>query len=172
MNTREIELFSQKIKQAADKILETTGLIEILREFGEVEISGSYKYDLMWGPDIDIIVLTQETREASKEALRKLIDLRLFQKYEYGDFVTFKRDGRPESYIVNLILPYEGRKWEIEVWFFKEMPTSQMDIDSLIKNKLNRENKIKILEMKKLRDEKGLSKHNLSSTEIYREILL
>lgn len=167
-----VELYSKQVKCQVDEILRQTDLVNVLSEFGEVIIGGSYKYDLMWGPDIDVVIKCQDPRKASVEALEKLIKLRLFQKYEYGDFVNFKRAGRPESYIMNLILPFEGEKWEIETWFFEELPDKQKETDELIKSKLNKENKIKILEMKKERDKSDLDKHNISSVDIYKGVLI
>jgi hypothetical protein len=46
----------------------------------------------MWGADINISVICQNTRQSSLELLNKVIEAKLAQKYEYGDFVTFKRE--------------------------------------------------------------------------------
>jgi len=164
-------LYSKQVRNTAEEILNKTDLINILSKFGEVSIIGSYKYDLMWGPDIDIVVKCQDPRKSSQEALSKLIELRLFQKYEYGDFVRFKWEGRPESYIMILKLPYTGQRWEIEIWFFKEVPRDHVEIDELIKTKLDEKNRLLILEMKRKRDEGGTNKHQLSSLEIYKRVL-
>jgi len=167
----ELSLYSQKIKATAQEILNSTNLIQILSKYGSVIVGGSFKYDLMWGPDIDICVICDDTRQSSILALKEVIDLRLSQKYEYGDFVSFPRDKRPKSYILNLILPFEDQKWEIEVWFFEKYPEQQSEIDNLIAEKLTDETKQTILEMKKQRDESGNNKHQVSSTEIYKQIL-
>jgi len=166
-----IELHSKRVKNTANNLLKKTNLVRLLDEFGEVVVCGSYKYDLMWGNDIDIIVKCNDERKASKDALQKLVESRLFQKYEYGDFVKFKRNNRPNSYIVNLRLPYEGQNWEIETWFFEKIPVEQIDIDNLIREKLNNQNKKTILMMKKFREERDDSKHKISSTKIYIEVL-
>jgi hypothetical protein len=162
--------YSRQIKSVADEILSKTDFIKVLSEFGEVIVGGSYKYDLMWGPDVDVVVKCEDPRQSSVLALRRMIDLRLFQKYEYGDFVNFKRENRPESYIVNLRLPYAGQTWEIETWFFREIPENP--IEELIKTKLTEESKAIILEMKKRRDESGSTKHQISSMEIYKRVLV
>ncbi len=168
----DVLVYSKNIKNIANEILNKTSLINILSEFGEVFIVGSYKYDLMWGPDIDIVVKCEDPRKASKEALQRLIELRLFQKYEYGDFEKFKMENRPESYIMNLKLPYANQKWEIETWFFKEVPQSQLESDELIRTKLNEENKKTILEMKKKINEGGIDKHQISSYSVYKKVLV
>lgn len=171
MEDNEILEYSKKTKLDATSLLNKTNLVSILEDFGEVVIGGSFKYDLMWGTDIDIMVLSSDTRKSSIEALNKVIESKLAQKYEYGDFVTFKRDKRPESYILNLIIPFNDRKWEIEVWFFEEIPSSQKEIDSLMSSKLNEENRLTILKMKEERERNGMSKHSLSSMEIYKKVI-
>lgn len=168
----ELSLYSQKIKSTAQEILSNIDLINILSKYGEVIVGGSLKYDLMWEPDIDICVICDDTRQSSISALKEVIDLRLSQKYEYGDFVRFPRDKRPKSYILNLILPLNDQKWEIEIWFFNKYPEQQLEIDNLVAERLTDETKQTILEMKKRRDESGNSKHQISSTEIYKQVLL
>ncbi len=173
MSDKEILEYSQKTKAEAISILAQTNLINILKEFGEVKIYGSFKYDLMWGPDIDIMVIcTDSTRETSLKALNRLIKEKISQKYDYGDFVTFKTEGRPESYILTLKLPYNDRKWEIEIWFFDNIPATQEDIDKLISSKLNEENRLEILRIKEDREINGLTKHSLNSFDIYKRVLV
>lgn len=171
MKNKDILEFSKKTKTEAVAMLEQTKLIDILKKYGEVVINGSFKYDLMWGPDIDITVICQNTRKSSLGVMNEVIEAKLAQKYQYGDFVTFKMEKRPESFILNLILPYCDRKWEVEIWFFEEILVSQKEIDGLIKSKLNEKNKLIILKMKEKRERSGLSKHSLSSFDIYKKVL-
>lgn len=167
-----VKEYSNQIKIHAQELLATTDLVRSLDEFGQVIIGGSFNYDLMWDPDIDIMVICNDSRTKSVAAIKKMIDLRIFQKYEYGDFVKFKRKNRPEAYILNLILPFYDQKWEIEVWFTDEYPDRQREMDNLMKSKLNDGNRQTILEMKKTRQEKGIDKHSLASVDIYKQVLL
>ena len=171
MEDKDILEYSKRTKSDATSLLNQTKLVSILESFGEVIIGGSFKYDLMWGADIDIMVISPDTRKSSIEALNKVIESKLAQKYEYGDFVTFKRDKRPESYILNLIIPFNDRKWEIEIWFFSEIPSTQKEIDTLMNSKLNEEYRLTILKMKEERERVGITKHSLSSVEIYKKVL-
>ena len=172
MNNKGILEFSKKTKDDATSLLKNTDLINILKKYGEVIVGGSFKYDLMWGADIDITVVCQNTRKSSLEALNKVIESKLAQKYEYGDFVTFKREKRPESYILNLILPFNARRWEVEIWFFNKESNDQKEVDDLMKTKLNEKNKLAILKMKEKRERSDLNKHSLSSFDIYKKVLV
>ena len=165
------EEYSEKMRCDANALLEMTDLLNHLNEFGEVKVCGGYKYDLMWDPDIDVAVVCDDPQKKSTQALKKLIELRLFQKYEYADFVKHKRENRLDSYLMNLILPFRDQKWEIEVWFFDEYPNRQIEMDKLVAAKLNEKTRKTILGMKNARRESGLDKHVISSTDIYKKVL-
>lgn len=162
---------SHDIKRDADEILRDSDLIKCLGKYGQVSVGGSYKYDLMWNPDIDIMVVCDDPRRQSLAAIKELMDLRQFQKYQYGDFEKFKRPNRLEAFIVVLILPFNGKKWEIETWFVDKYPQYQSDMDKLIESKLDDTSKLQILEAKKSREEAGIDKFGISSVDIYKQVL-
>lgn len=165
------EEYSEKVKCDADALLGQTGLLNCLGEFGEVKTCGGYKYDLMWDPDIDIAVICDNPKNKSTDALKKLVESRQFQKYEYVDFVTHKPENRLESYLIVLKLPFRDQKWEIEVWFLDEYPSRQIEMDKLVTLKLNDKTKKTILGMKNARRESGIDKRVISSTDIYKKVL-
>lgn len=170
MELNEIIRKSKHTKQVADKILKSTNLINILSKFGDTKIIGSYKYNLMYGPDLDIIVETAKPRISSFNALTELIQTESFAKYEYGDFVKFPIVNRPHGYIIVLKIEVERVKWEIEIWFLSKNEYPQSDLDSLMAN-LTENQIVKILKLKHERDESGINKNNLSSMEIYNKVL-
>lgn len=170
MTDDELKDYSKKVKAQADQILSSTNLVHTLEEYGQVFINGSYTLDLMYGADLDIIVATDDIRDSSQNAVKKLIEQEAFQKYEYGDFVKFSREGRPKGYIIVLKTEVDGVKWEVEIWFlnsFEEQKKSLLEI----KEKLDESARINILRAKYERDVSGKSKHDLSSFEIYRQAL-
>ncbi|MCX5774439.1 MAG: hypothetical protein NTX05_07530 [Fusobacteria bacterium] len=70
---------------------------------------------MMWDREIDIIVKCVRSFESAKSALADLIESRVVQKYEFGDFEKFPREKRPKAHIVTLLTEFEGEKWEIEI---------------------------------------------------------
>lgn len=170
MKLNEIVTKSKNTKQSADEILSATNLLSILSKFGNAEIIGSYKYDLMYGPDLDIIVETDNPKISSFNALVKLIQSELFAKYEYGDFAKFPRIDRPHGYIIVLKIDLEGVRWEIEIWFLDKKERPQNDLDLLLMN-LTENQKNEILKLKHEREKCGIDKNNLSSMEIYKKVL-
>jgi len=162
--------YSQEQKKQARQLLKKGNVINLLSKYGEVEITGSYKYDLMYGPDIDIEVITDDPRKVSFKVLQEFIKARDFQKYEYGDFAKHPRDKRPESFIIVLIQEVDGVKWEIEIWFFKQKDEDKERLEEKLIN-LTEEQKIKILDLKHQREQGDFPKHSISSYEIYEIVL-
>jgi hypothetical protein len=163
--------YSAKIHAYADEILESSKLIETLKKFGDVHIGGAYELDLMYDGDIDVRVYCDDPRKDSVEALKELIQLRDFQKFQYGDFEKFPRENRPKSFIVVLIVPYQNLKWEIEIWFYQKEDRVKDELIEQLKSEMTLEMKKEILDAKKDRAEKGIPKHGISSVEIYKAIL-
>lgn len=163
--------YSEKIKQQADALLDCTKVLDVLGAFGEVNIGGAYELDLMYDPDIDIRVYCENPREASVAALEQFVSQRNFQKYQYGDFEKFNRENRPKSFIIVLIIPFEGLKWEIEIWFYGKDEKKDDSMAQKLKTNMTEDIKREILEAKLERNEKGITKHELSSMQIYEEVL-
>jgi len=170
MNIKKLNEHSKNTKSQAKALLQSTKLLDVLKKFGDVHIIGSYPLNIMYGPDIDIVVESKNTRKGSTDALQEIIEKRLFRKIEYGDFVKFPMDKRPKGYILVIKAVVEGVKWEIEVWFLKNA-SKQLNYNKLLKSKITEKNRIKFLEAKYLRDTSNTSKHALSSYEIYEQIL-
>ena len=161
--------FSQKTKGQADELLEYGKVKEVLSKYGKVVFTGSYKYDLMYGPDIDLVVITDDPEKASYQAFLEFIDQRKFQKYQLGDFSRFPHKDRPKAIIIVLIHEYKGRRWEIEIWFKKTL-TSDIQLEELISHATKEQRKL-ILQLKQQRGTAGTSKHKLDSVSIYKGVL-
>lgn len=170
MTNTELLNLSNKRKNIAKQILLENSIFDILNSNKLVKVVGSYDLDLMYDCDIDILVEANDVKEISYEILKKFIETEFFSKVEYGNFLKFPKENRPKGYIVNLFTTFESEKWEIEIWFMKDVSES-IKINESIKNKINDDKKIKILREKYFRDLRGQSKNDLSSFEIYKNIL-
>jgi hypothetical protein len=124
----------------------------------------------MYDPDIDIVVLTKDPRASSLAALNDFLTRRGFQKYEYGDFVKFKRKNRPQGFIVNLRANTKDVDWEVEIWFLTSITKERLMMERM-KKQLTKRSKAQILMLKHERATNGLSKHHKSSMDIYHDVL-
>lgn len=162
--------FSKQTKLDANEILNNTGIISILEKFGVVRIGGSYFSGLMYGPDLDVEVKCDNPKEAAVKFLNKIVEQEIFQKQEFGNFKKFKRENRPETFIVVCKVEYNRRKWEIEIWFKNEFDDESIKFETKLLN-ISAEQKLEILKSKQDRDVNKLDKHKLSSYEIYKTVL-
>lgn len=170
MNTDKLKEHSRNTKRQAETLLRSTNLLNTLKKFGNVHLVGSYPLDVMYGPDIDILVESKNIKKSSRDVLQEIIEKRLFRKIEYGDFVKFPVENRPRGYVLVLKTVFEEIKWEIEVWFLEDV-SGGLDYYEFLKSKITKENRIKILEAKHLRNTSDIDKHLLSSHDIYDKIL-
>ena len=169
MVSDDVVIYSEEIKREAEEILKNTELIDMLAVFGIPHVVGSYAMDLMYHPDIDIVVETDDSRTASMGALKALVEKGEFEKIEYGNFVKFPRANRPEGYILVLKTTRGEVRWEIEVWFLPDATKEENDV-SRIRALLTPESKRIILEFKQQVQEKNISKHKVSSSDIYHAV--
>ncbi len=145
---------SQQVYEDAKSLLENTEIIDLFNNLGTVHIVGSYAANLMWGPDIDIVVITDTPQESAIKAINILARKEKFQKLEFGDFKNYPKKNRPESFIVNVRKEWKGEKWEIETWFVTELG-DKLEIVKKLKN-LNSKDKEAIIEKKKQRSSSGI----------------
>ena len=160
---------SQQVYQDAKSLLENTEIIDLFNDLGTVHIVGSYAANLMWDPDIDIVVVTDNPQESAIKAINGLARKEKFEKLEFGDFKNHPKKNRPESFIVNARKEWKGEKWEIETWFVTELGDN-LEVIEKLKN-LNNKDKEAIIEKKKQRSLSGNTKHELSSWKIYQDFI-
>lgn len=162
---------SRNIHRSASALLSRTSLIEFLSKYGKVELTGSFAYDLMIDPDIDILVRCEQLRMNAVSAFQELIDEAQFARFDFGDFVQYPRPGRPNGYIVALKVPQSDLMWEVEIWFVEPSFESNNDLRQRLET-VDPHKRERILKIKHERQTRKLDKHQLSSTEIYEGVLL
>ncbi len=160
---------NEKLKEIADLILKETDIVKDLSMFGKVHVLGSYAFNLMSEPDIDIIVITNTPKESSESALSYISKLHKFQKIEYGNFQKFPRENRPPFFILNMKIPFKDSMWEIETWFLPEAE-EKISFTKMMKN-ISNEQRNEIIKMKEERRKNNIDKKTLSSYEIYKKVL-
>lgn len=75
-------------RERAARLLEASDLPVLLREHGRIVFSGSYAYDTMMSPDIDLhLLLNAFSRQGAVEVLDALIHQDWWNTYTFGDWV-------------------------------------------------------------------------------------
>ena len=109
-------------RERAARLLEASDLPVLLREHGRIVFSGSYAYDTMMSPDIDLhLLLNAFSRHGAVEVLDALIHQDWWNTYTFGDWVQerFRATvgGRaPKGYLLKLGATFEGRYWNVDAW--------------------------------------------------------
>ena len=160
---------SKQWHNEAEDLIANSKLLEILKSFGEVYFTGSYKYDLMLGPDIDFLLVCQDPETAAQNLINKLIKQRYWNGYKFYDWEHFdmpKHPDYPKAYYVGTKVTYNEHRWKTDIWIVNKFP-SNID-NSWIEEKAKGDKKLKILEFKKERDDNNSS---VSSYDIYDAVI-
>ncbi len=96
--------------------------MSLLQEVGEVVFSGSYAYDLMMKPDIDIHLLPAVwSRDTAVSLVHRLLVQDWWNACKFGDWVRedFRSglgDRMPRGYYVCLWGPHGEAYWKVDIW--------------------------------------------------------
>ncbi len=106
----------REIKEAADRILHTYGLLDLLRPLGTPHVIGSYRMDMMAWNDLDIDI---ENEGMSLAKLHRLTGdiLEIFHPawYEAKEEVT--AEGKT-VWFHGFEAVVDGALWNVDLWFF------------------------------------------------------
>jgi hypothetical protein len=153
----------------AKELIDKSKLLEILNNLGKVHFSGSYKYDLMLGPDIDLLLICQNPELTAKKLINTLIEQRFWNGYKFYDWDNFrspKHPTYPKAYYVGLKGTHNEHRWKIDIWLVDKFPEN-ID-DSWIIENLDRIKKKTILKLKNARNN---SEFDSSSYDIYDAVI-
>ncbi len=160
---------SKTVKKEADLLLEKSALLDFLANYGEVFIRGSYELDLMIDGDIDIYVVNNKLdKNLAIKVLNKLIMKNFFRGYLFYDFVEWRKKGFPNGYYLGAKTKFENKKWNMDIWFMREMDKESDEFMNFVKKNINDQNKEIILKIKKECKNKQL---NIPSYLIYLAVI-
>ena len=92
MQTGELIKQSDELKQEAEQVVKDTKIINILSKIGKIDFVGSYALNLLYRPDIDLFVSTNNcTRESAVATTKELLDSGLFQTVGFADWTKEKQ---------------------------------------------------------------------------------
>lgn len=107
---------ARELKEEADRILIESNIIHILEEYGDVRMIGSYTLDVMFRPDIDILVfgLSHDFQKATHIA-HQLIDLDYFNEVRFVDKVK-NLGEKARGYYLQPHKTLNERDWKFDIW--------------------------------------------------------
>lgn len=162
---------SKKWEKKAGQLLKEKMLVEMLSNFGKVQFTGAYSYDLMMHGDIDISVVRNNEFSVEEvfEIFREIYFQGKFRSYFIGGDWDDPRKGKefPNGYYIGLKEKLDGEKWKFDIWFVSEVEFANRKDNSGLMN-LSQEQKELILECKKYRNDHKVS---ITDQEIYDKVL-
>jgi hypothetical protein len=165
---------SNTLRSEADKLLAHTDIVNLLAQFGDVNLGGSYKYGLLIDRDLDFGVTLHSFDLSLRQKIANLISS---QPWVYGlnmsDRISFKPLSNleaPRGLYLGLTVPFPTERWNIDIWFtladFK--PDTSIE-DRLMALNENEKNEILLLKYKSVTD--GTKIKGMTSFEIYKKVL-
>ncbi|MEK7595349.1 MAG: hypothetical protein AAB443_02015 [Patescibacteria group bacterium] len=156
---------SSNWKKEADKILNNSDLLKVLRKYGEVEFTGSYSYDLMLCPDVDMfLILDTLSKTNVKSIVDALIDQGFWNRIKYTNFLEFPHTRYNNSFYIGLKADINGITWKMDIWLVSKDSVTDFR-ENWVTDKLTNESKLTILNLKKNK------KVDESSYDIYNAVL-
>jgi hypothetical protein len=156
-------------QENADQLLEQSELLPLLRRYGEVYVTGSYRYGLMMGADVDLYLLHPDaSKERAASLLLELIHQGVWNAFLFGDWVQFHRSGFPTGYYLGLKRDFAGARWKVDIWHMPTVPNDLLDYNQWLEHSLTPESRALILEIKRVARQEGWK---VPGTTIYDAVL-
>lgn len=167
----------KELHREGSRLLNETDFISILKQFGTLEVGGSYAYELLSYRDLDLGIISETlTKEKFGELVGALVSLPAVSKIKTSDRVDHGKpdDGRPHGYWIGVSYILDGEAWNIDIWYQK----SEWQVDETAKwierlSKLSDEQRMTILKLKEeLRSQNryGVGKE-YQSVDVYKAVL-
>lgn len=168
----------QKLHDEASQLLQEI-VLPILEDFGEVKIGGSYAFQLLNHPDIDIDLINPDlSKKLYSELCKRFLSLAGTSRLKTTDRVNFPHNhpgDRPTGYWIAPDIQYGLNTWNLDIWFQKpEWYTGKTNAFFDKMSNITEEQKILILSMKE--EAKDLNIYGVGkefrSVDIYDGVLL
>jgi hypothetical protein len=169
---------NDELQSEGKRLLEFTGLIELLSKFGEVIVGGSYVYGTMVDRDIDIEVIRpadQINLDVRAQLINALVMLPECITMKMTDRIASPKEGRPKGIWYAPYLLFEGNTWGIDIWLqppeeAEVSKTEYPDLDAKMRV-LAIERRVTILGIKHQTVLNGTKVKGVTSVEVYEAVL-
>lgn len=170
---------SRHFHKITTKALEIIDIEPKLRKIGEVELVGSYKYDLIGKADMDFHVYTTQkpTRETVAGLAQEFLSNEKVIKLSIVDYTIFppSRPSSPPGVWISIKVDVDGELANFDIWLLRRVDEHKDDFGTAMPanwyNNLSQEQKEAIIFTKALSRAGELDSEYLS-TDIYRAVVL
>lgn len=158
------------MKQAADSKLSETKLLEVLSNYGEAYITGSYALDLMVRKEVDVnVVLDKPTNEKIIEILNDVMSSLSPVSLDYRNRTLPETKIRIDGHWI-FVKCLDG--WKFDIWVIgREEHEKQMEIFRKLENNLTEENRKIIMNIKQQAQQDDEISKNYTGQSVYDAVL-
>lgn len=167
---------SQVVRQEAAKLLELTDVANYLKRFGEVNLIGSYSYNVMMARDLDFHIIIKEfNQQLVKDFFDYAVDSGFFEEIIFHDKHKFNKEAAAryasknalDSYYFGLRTIFNSESWQIGINFITQPQAASVEVGKLFETATD-DQREQILVFKKLVKDQNLK---VSSAYLYRAVL-
>lgn len=165
-----------RLRSQADKMLAETKIMDVFAKYGQLSpVEGSYLYELMMYPDLDISLIADKVYKKDFANLLKDLATHPFVRgLSTADTINFNlsKRPRPKGYWIGVDIPFENDRWGIDCWIQQpDWGTDQVDdyADRLVR--LDQLAKDAVLAIKYELIRKGTYGKRYLSNDVYNAVL-
>jgi len=174
MQIEELLTQADHLKQEAKAVIKETGIVDILSKIGKIDFVGSYVLNLLYRPDIDLFVSTDNcSRDKAVATTKEILDNDLFQTVGYANWTKEKAPNSLPGYYWELVVYKNEKRWKFDVWYTSEQKIMSIEKTQKILAKLrdNPDARGKILQLKNELFDGVKYKDNMNGFKIYEKVL-
>lgn len=169
----EIRKISEDILREANKILYDIGLLQVMGEFGDVFVTGSYYLNLMTWRDLDVYIRNDNMdKQKFFELGGKIASILSPYKMNYSDETILKR-GKPDG----LYWGVYASLFKVHTWKFDIFVLNSQDFEKLsneakeLKQEISQQMEEPILKIKQSICNNPLYRKEVFSMDIYKAVM-
>ncbi len=151
MIDKEIIAYSRSLRNEASDLLNTEGLLPLLKSFGTTRVIGSYTLDMMTWPDIDISMKLPDDQDVGLffEIGKKIATKFHVTKMSYSNHFIRNFPGFDHGLYWGIQLRYAEQEWKIDLWGYGETDyEAHMTDFDVLHNQLQQADRTAILRIK------------------------
>ena len=177
-----ITLEEAKIQQAemhaqGQRLLDEFPVLALVDRLGETVISGSFSYNLMIKPDIDLSVFTNSVDIAMIAEIAQMITTmdQVSMVLVSNKLIKRPDPGMPVGVYLRVKRLFEDVEWNFDIWIMKREDYISSEFDGMIRLPATQHDLLLLLkyQLKAVRMYPGSSKisNSFSSADLYRAVL-
>lgn len=174
ISLKESKIKSLQTYEEAKEFLNVLGVIEMLKPYGEIILTGSFVHGTMMKPDIDIFVSQKEILlEPLADFARMILLNPNVKRISFNNRLNQEKHHERYGVYMKIKFIFRGKTWNIDIHFALESRAEIVRIHNKEWNNVTQEEKDTIIFLKSQLAEKGLypasplNQKSFYSKEIY-----